>query len=33
VADRFKKWAALTNDKEILSDIVGMRIECDELPT
>jgi hypothetical protein len=33
VADHFKKWVALTNDKEILSDIVGMIIQCDEIPT
>ena len=33
VADHFQKWVALTNDKEIPADIVGMRIQCDEIPT
>lgn len=32
VANHFKTWTDLTSDKEILSDIVGMKIQCDDIP-
>ena len=32
VADYSKTWADLTSNKEILSDIMSMRIECDDIP-
>ena len=32
VAEHIQTWITLTSDKEILSDITGMKIQCDEMP-
>ena len=32
VANNFSAWTKITNDKEILSDVLGVHIECTETP-
>ncbi|KAK2548274.1 hypothetical protein P5673_031601 [Acropora cervicornis] len=32
IATKFTAWTDITNDKEILSDVSGVKVECTETP-